>query len=301
MRMEGMGRVVTIAVVLIALVVTVGCAASRRTQNRVNVLTAENVDLQQQGRALQQQARDAQLAQDRALVELQQQRHKTAQLDARLTDAEREAQEGSAAVARLDQVREDNMRNLERIDDLGQQIERLAAMKARTKTPPAAQPDSIYRPSPHLDAFAADLRGKLRAAGINLPVEMRTTRDGQRRVAIVLPDAFPSGKDSLTYDMDSVRAVVGLGKLIARSYPSSQVSVEGHTDSDPIKNSPWQSNEHLSLARAQSVKSLIVKSGVSSDRVDTMGHGARHPLERGSTARAKSRNRRVEIYIQPMT
>ena len=51
MRMENMGRVVTVAVILIALVVTVGCAASRRTQNRVNVLTAENVDLQQQGRS----------------------------------------------------------------------------------------------------------------------------------------------------------------------------------------------------------------------------------------------------------
>ena len=303
MRMDRdqVGTVVIAAVVLIALVVTTGCAASRRTQGRVNVLTAENVDLRQQSVAAQQQARDAQLAQDRALVELQSEKHRAGQLDQQLGTAEQRAMQGDQALAQLQRAREDQARNAERLAAIAAEVDRVNRMRAEVKPAVTAPPDMGYRPSPHLDAFAADLRGKLRAASIDLPVEMRTTRGGERRVAEVLANAFPAGTDSLADNMDAVRAVVGLGQLIARSYPGSLVSVEGHTDSDPIKASRWRSNEHLAEARAQTVKALLVKAGVQGNLIQTIGAGASNPLEAGTTARAKAQNRRVEIYISPST
>ena len=150
-----------------------------------------------------------------------------------------------------------------------------------------------------VEAFRRDLQSRLAGAGINLPVETRMTRGGSQQVAVVLRGAFPSGKDSLAYDMDAVRCVVGLGELITAQYPGSRVRVEGHTDSDPIRRSPWPSHQALSLARALAVKDLLVKSGVPASGIEALGQGPGVPLEAANTKQAKAANRRVEIYILP--
>lgn len=304
MRTGFLGRVVMFAVVLAVAGLLVGCSTARRTQSRMSVLQAENVDLTQRTNMAEEQARDATLGQDRTLVELQQEKHRAAQLDSQLTDAEQQALRGNEAVAELEQSRHDTVRNAGRIQGLIAKIDKLerqsAVPKPRSVAP--SRPDAMaYQPSPHLDAFAQDLRGQLGRAGINLPVETRTTRDGRRRVAVVLTNAFPAGKDSLSYNMDAARAVVGLGRLVASSYPSSQVSVEGHTDADPIRVSNFASNEALSLSRARSVKALLAKAGIRESLIEVEGNGARYPLASGKTARAKAQNRRVEIYIEPST
>jgi flagellar motor protein MotB len=96
-----------------------------------------------------------------------------------------------------------------------------------------------------------------------------------------------------------VKAVISVGKMIKAHYPDSRVLVEGHTDSDPIRKSDWGTNENLSRARAAAVETLLTNSGVPATNVTTEGLGARQPLAQGSTKRAKSRNRRVEIFISP--
>ena len=115
------------------------------------------------------------------------------------------------------------------------------------------------------------------------------------------PTASAAPNNSAVPRLIAVRAVVGLGQLISTSYPGSRIDIEGHTDSDPIRVSNFSSNEALSLSRAQSVKTLLVKSGVRESLIQTTGVGARHPLASGNTKRAKAENRRVEIYIEPST
>ncbi len=298
-----MGRPWMVLVALVALGLMVGCAASKRSRNRTDVVTAENIDLRQQNATSRYQAREAQLAQDRTIIELQQEKHRSTQLGDDLANAEQGALLGREAVTELHRSREDNLRHVARLQAIGAEVDRLRvqARDSKPRPAPAPAPDMGWKPSPHLDAFAADLRARLGGAGIALPVEMRTTRDGRRRVAVVLKSAFPAGKDSLSYNMEAVRAVVGLGQLISSSYPGSHIRIEGHTDSDPIRKSPFASNEALSLSRAQSVRVLLVKSGVRESLVETTGHGARNPVASGSTKRAKAENRRVEIYIEPST
>ena len=156
------------------------------------------------------------------------------------------------------------------------------------------------RTSPEAEAMRRDLQNQLARFGVRgLKVEVRTDRTGSERVAIVLPDAFPSGKATLAYNKSAVKAVISVGKMINAHYPDSRVLVEGHTDSDPIRKSNWGTNENLSRARAEAVETLLTNSGVPSSSVSTEGFGARQPLARGSTKRAKSRNRRVEIFISP--
>ena len=246
MRRGFVTRVGTFVVLVSLLGLAVGCAASKRSQSRMQVLHAENIDLMQRTQTAEQRAQDALLAQDRTVVTLQQERHRTAQLDTQLSGAERRAVQGDQALSELRRSREDNLRTAEEIQAIRGQIDRLQAIRARPKpcapTAPAA-PQMAYQPSPHSDAFAQDLRARLASSNIGLPVEVRTTRDGYPRVAVVLENSFPAGKASLASSMDSVRAVVGLGQLLSRSYPGSQVSVQGHTDSDPPRKCPFPSNE----------------------------------------------------------
>jgi len=75
------------------------------------------------------------------------------------------------------------------------------------------------------------------------------------------------------------------------------IRIEGHTDSDPIKRSGWESNQHLSLARAESVRKMLAQQGIQLSLMETVGHGATKPREPNKSAEGKARNRRVEIVL----
>ena len=47
------------------------------------------------------------------------------------------------------------------------------------------------------------------------------------------------------------------------------------------------------------MQKLLSDTGIASTQINVAGLGAAQPIERGNTARAKSRNRRVEIFIAP--
>ena len=193
-------------------------------------------------------------------------------------------------------------RDLDRAQDQNRTLRRLA-VTPQPPAPPYVEPAPVapvlMGPSKEALAFQTDLTTGLRRQGVNdLPVEVRRDEYGER-VAVVLPDAFASGKADLHQNKRAVQAIVGLGRLIQESYPHASVLVEGHTDSDPIVHSSWGTNERLSLERAGAVRQLLASTGVNGSSVSTQGLGAARPLDPGSSREAKSRNRRVEIYIKP--
>jgi flagellar motor protein MotB len=301
--MQRYGRGLLLSVTALAVFVLLGgCAASRarRACDRLKVAEAQIVDLQQQNGTLAQVADQARVAQDRTAAQLQRRTYEASVLEAR-------AAEGEEALRALDQSARENERMVaklseveSRIDYVSREVTRRRSAPAPTPAPPSGGRTVDRRESRQLSAFADDLRADLSRRGIRgLPVEIRTAHDGNQAVAVVLTDAFKPGKASLADNMDAVRAVVNLGRLIAESYPGSNVRVEGHTDADRIVRSNWRDNEHLSEARAEAVQRLLVKAGVSESRVRVAGLGARQPIEPGNTDRAKAKNRRVEIYIEP--
>jgi flagellar motor protein MotB len=283
-----------------------GCSASRAV-DRGKVLEAENINLRQKSQTLESQMRQAHMAQDEAVAREQQLRAEllAAEQDARAaSDARAQA---AAARERVAGMQDDLVRYEAALAEATRKYEELI----RQRTPPQpARPATARsgepRPlryggtSPQTEAMRNDLQDHLARYGVNdLPVEIRRDQGGQERVAIVLPDAFPPGKATLAYNANAVKAVISVGKMISETYPKSAVLVEGHTDSDPIRKSGWGTNEKLSEARAAAVQTLLTNSGVSPTVVRTEGHGARQPLAQGATTRAKSRNRRVEIFISP--
>ncbi len=91
------------------------------------------------------------------------------------------------------------------------------------------------------------------------------------------------------------------GRLIAvadalSSQPSREITIEGFTDSRGSESS----NETLSLARAESVRTFLVGHGVESDRVRAVGIGEARPVGDNATSEGRANNRRVEIVLGPL-
>ena len=75
------------------------------------------------------------------------------------------------------------------------------------------------------------------------------------------------------------------------TYSSLKVEIQGHTDNVGNK----ESNLKLSLARAQSVKSYLVKKGINQNRLMTKGYGSDKPIASNGTEDGKQKNRRIEF------
>ncbi len=74
-------------------------------------------------------------------------------------------------------------------------------------------------------------------------------------------------------------------------HPELKFSVEGHTDSDGEESF----NKKLSEARAKAVVDIMVKLGISQDRLISKGYGETKPLSLTETPEGKAQNRRVEF------
>ncbi|MGD9110684.1 MAG: OmpA family protein [Phycisphaerales bacterium] len=116
-------------------------------------------------------------------------------------------------------------------------------------------------------------------------------------ITVTLPTAilFSPGKASLKSatqsDLDHIAGV------LQSKYAAKQVDVIGHTDSDPIKKSPWADNWELSSQRALTVLRYLVKKGIPGDQIRAVGRGASQPIASNTSSSGKAQNRRVEIVV----
>lgn len=85
-----------------------------------------------------------------------------------------------------------------------------------------------------------------------------------------------------------------VGQALAQ-VPGS-VLITGHTDSQPIRSLRFPSNWHLSQARAESVRELLLPT-VKAERMKAEGRAESQPVDDNATATGRARNRRVEITL----
>ena len=101
---------------------------------------------------------------------------------------------------------------------------------------------------------------------------------------------FDSGQAVIKADSKSkLNRIAG---IIKQRYNGNEISVVGHTDTDPIKISGWKDNWELSTQRALSVTRYLLGQGISAQQLAAVGRGEYHPLTSN-----KSDNRRVEIVV----
>ena len=110
---------------------------------------------------------------------------------------------------------------------------------------------------------------------------------------------------TLNVEFDTAKAVIkkkyhnGIKKVadFIKSYPGTNVVIEGHTDNVDIHKEP-ERNIRLSLARAESVrKYLIEKFGIDASRITAVGYGPDKPIASNDTEQGRKKNRRVEAVI----
>jgi outer membrane protein OmpA-like peptidoglycan-associated protein len=102
---------------------------------------------------------------------------------------------------------------------------------------------------------------------------------------------FESGTDEFS-DQSKQEVKRVLAEMARR--PAPEITVIGHTD----QAGPDSVNDALSLQRAERVKSILVRLGISPDRILTAGRGRREPLVRTADGASEPRNRRVEISVR---
>ena len=101
---------------------------------------------------------------------------------------------------------------------------------------------------------------------------------------------FVSGSTQLTRTSD--KTVSDLAQVL-KAYPNAQVQLSGHTDNTGTP----QSNQALSLDRANTIKAMLVNDGVGANRISTQGFGQERPIASNETEQGRSQNRRTELTV----
>jgi outer membrane protein OmpA-like peptidoglycan-associated protein len=102
---------------------------------------------------------------------------------------------------------------------------------------------------------------------------------------------FEFNKATLTKDSE---------RILWRAYnamvanPDVRVVITGHTDN--VGGQKF--NQTLSLKRAQAVKNWLVKKGIASNRMRTVGRGLNEPVASTETDAGRAENRRMEFYVE---
>lgn len=140
----------------------------------------------------------------------------------------------------------------------------------------------------YMDVQEARLRQQLAGTAVGI------VREGERiRLDLGSIVEFETGSAVLAPDVHAVLdAIAG----VLREFARTLISLEGHTDSD----GPEDFNYWLSGQRALALGRYFVDTGVDHARLVVMGYGEAHPLASNETAEGRSRNRRVEMVIDPI-
>ena len=129
--------------------------------------------------------------------------------------------------------------------------------------------------------------------------ETTITDSKPRTLGVFGGGTFSSGRDVIN-DID-FSTIENLVKEISES-PRSRVIIEGHTDSTRIKPFPgikYTDNMGLSLLRARAIANILVRHGISLDRLSVVGYGDTRPIAPNNTEEGRAKNRRVEVKLIP--
>lgn len=142
-----------------------------------------------------------------------------------------------------------------------------------------------------MDKQIKELKEKTEGTGVDV-----TTTDDGKAILVNLPDGVTFDVASYTLKPE-FRATLTQVAQSMNEYPNSLIDVYGHTDSTGSD----AYNQTLSENRARTVANFLISQGVSSSRIRSQGFGETMPVASNDTAEGRTKNRRVEIKIVPVT
>ncbi len=156
-----------------------------------------------------------------------------------------------------------------------------------------------------------DFRAKMSEALLTLNNSELEVNLKDGKVYIVLPNKTLFASGAYTLQPEGLKAVQSVAKILVQN-PDLEVSVEGHTDNTPIKQSPARkgakgvvgqssirNNWDLSAMRAATVAEKLYEEGVVGSQIVAAGRGEFQPLDQSNSEAAKQKNRRIELVVSP--
>lgn len=117
----------------------------------------------------------------------------------------------------------------------------------------------------------------------------------ETEVTVGLSSAVTFGSGDAILAPAGEAALAKAGQILA-GLPNV-VRVEGHTDNVPMRGGKFDSNWHLSAARAQTVVRLLMREGLDPRRIQVIGYADVSPRESNDTPDGRAANRRIEIKL----
>ncbi len=166
---------------------------------------------------------------------------------------------------------------------------------------PRPQPATIASAAP---IASAELRDRLQSQGTPIVEHAGVEPAGERVHTIQISSNafFAPGSATLSDSGKTVLAEVA-ARLKSPSYDGYQITVEGHTDDEPVHGGNFPSNWELSTARAAAVVRCFIDSGLPAFRLRAAGYADTFPTvpNRDASGRPlrdnQARNRRVVIRL----
>ncbi len=182
------------------------------------------------------------------------------------------------------------------------------------KTEPAKETGKVELPASPATQAGTDMAKTASATGGTPGMKSYAVAGGSK--IEVVPNSFgdrllaaltgPTADPKRTFNLDKVRfpsdssglsadAVQQLQEaaVILKAFPTAQIKLDGHADN----TGNVVSNKDLSSARADKVKTELVKLGVAASRLSTDSFSASKPIASNNTEAGRLQNRRVELAV----
>lgn len=151
-----------------------------------------------------------------------------------------------------------------------------------------AKPLALTEVGYYMDVQNAQFIQQLRATDIDI-------RHEGDLIVLTLPGGDSFDPNSTRLKPGAIRNLA-LAAQVLTEYAQTQITIHGHTDdTGEAKYNQW-----LSVRRALSVTDQLLKAGVATRRIAVVGFGENSPLVPNTTADGRARNRRIELYLEPI-
>ena len=232
---------------------------------------------------------------------------------------------GCVAQQEADRLRSLYRKSQEQVVDLEAQLEeaeaRINALQAQQQDTAdlRRQLEEARAKRDELQQALSEAKRQLQQAGSGIEIPQQLS-DQLAQLAERYPDLMTYDPDlgmvklksDLTFALGSANvkepALVSLRRLAdvlgGQQAQPYEIRVVGHTDTVPIQNPQTRerhpTNWHLSAHRAIAVKDALENAGLQPHRMSVTGYGPYRPIA-PNTQGGKEANRRVEIYLVPMS
>lgn len=197
-----------------------------------------------------------------------------------------------SAIGCQNKIKEENALLNEEVQDLRGTLEqRNAALDAANR-----ELRSIEQESARLRRQLKDAREQAKAqppaarTGFeNIPGVTGSSQPGQVTATVESDILFDSGKATLK--SQAKQSLSAVANVLNSQYAGRPIRIEGHTDTDPIRKSGFESNYHLGFSRAYAVFEHLQSRGIDKNRMHVASFGPHKPKS------SKAKSRRVEIIV----